>query len=141
MFQQGSIAHVYISAEQHRGGSGYSWEWRPQTDEKYGQVNPGHVNLRTSEPRTIEPQTSEPGTSDHEPDAAVNLHSTVWLTAMSIGFVKQNNNEVTTTPSRVADSEILMHSRSNIRHCSSTRRNTVIFPAAMVLGFRRQLLH
>src|SRR6218665_263124 len=44
IFQQSSIAHVYISAEQHRPGSGYPWEWRPQTDEKYRQVNP-----RTSE--------------------------------------------------------------------------------------------
>src|SRR6218665_3157026 len=80
IFQQSSIAHVYISTEQHRPGSGYPWERRPQTNKKYGQVN-----LRTSEPRTSEPQkselrisepqnhgqvnprTSEPQTSDHEP--------------------------------------------------------------------------
>jgi len=29
--QQNSITHVYISAEQHRPGSGDPWEWRPVT--------------------------------------------------------------------------------------------------------------
>jgi len=38
-------------------------------------------------------------------------------------FLHVNKTEVTTTPSTVADSEILVHCRSNIRHGSSTRRN------------------
>src|SRR6218665_416730 len=57
---------LYISAEQQRPCIYFSrtaspwewiypWKWRPQTDEKYGQVNPRQVNLRTSEPRTSEP--------------------------------------------------------------------------------------
>lgn len=29
--QQNSVAHVYISAEKHRPGSGDRWEWRPVT--------------------------------------------------------------------------------------------------------------
>src|SRR6218665_1257683 len=36
---------LYISAEEHRPRSGDPCGWRPQTDEKYGQVNP-----HTSEP-------------------------------------------------------------------------------------------
>jgi len=58
---------------------------------------------------------------------------------LRMGPTKFIIHEVTTTPSTVADSRILVHCRSYIRHWSSTRRNTTISNSSNGSGFKHRL--